>query len=172
MSKVSGATRADLAAAAAMVLAGQGHAGSPYGSESDGRVYQLGGTPFTLGNVAAEISRQSGKPLVYQDLPVDQYAQALAAQGVPRAFADSTGGRRRRPAPNTVTPALLRLPPGPGPQAHEAPPASRGAQWRRNPASVKQISPEGQRYMTSPVRYPRPRWDTNLSGHLPDEPAP
>ncbi|MFB8137673.1 SDR family oxidoreductase [Streptomyces mirabilis] len=86
--KVSGASRADLAAAAAAVLTGQGHAGSVHGAGSTGRVYELGGTPFTLADVAAEISRQAGKPLVYQDLPVDQYAQALAAQGVPQAFAD------------------------------------------------------------------------------------
>lgn len=86
--KVSGATRADLAAAAARVLTGQDQVGTAYGSGSDGRVYELGGTAFTLADVAAEISRQSGKPLVYQDLPVDQYAQALAAQGVPREFAE------------------------------------------------------------------------------------
>jgi NAD(P)H dehydrogenase (quinone) len=86
--KVSGATRADLAAAAAAVLTGPGHAGSVYGPGSDGRVYELGGAPFTLAEVATEISRQSGRPLVYQDLPVDQYAEALAAQGVPPAFAD------------------------------------------------------------------------------------
>ncbi|MFD4600864.1 NAD(P)H-binding protein [Streptomyces sp. NPDC058464] len=86
--QVSGATRADLAAAAAVVLTGQGHPGNAYGPEGNGRVYELGGTPFTLADVAAEVSRQSGRPLVYQDLPADRYAQALTAQGVPQAFAD------------------------------------------------------------------------------------
>ncbi|MFJ9713280.1 hypothetical protein [Streptomyces sp. NPDC101234] len=86
--QVSGATRADLAAAAAVALTGQGQPGNAYGPEGNSRVYELGGTPFTLADIAAEVSRQSGRPLVYQDLSADQYAQALAAQGVPQAFAD------------------------------------------------------------------------------------
>jgi len=76
--KVSGATRADLAAAAAVVLAGDGH---------PGKVYELGGTAFTMAGLAAEVSRQTGRHIVYQDMPVDAYAKALAAAGIPESFA-------------------------------------------------------------------------------------
>jgi len=77
--KISGATRPDLAAAAAVVLTGEGPAN---------KAYELGGEAFTLTDLAAEISAQSGKPLVYQDLPVEEYAKELAARGVPKPFAD------------------------------------------------------------------------------------
>lgn len=77
--KVSGATRADLAEAAAVVLTSDGH---------QGKVYELGGTAFTMAELAAEVSKQTGKHIAYQDLPVEQYAKTLAAAGVPEAFAD------------------------------------------------------------------------------------
>jgi NAD(P)H dehydrogenase (quinone) len=76
--KVSGATRAHLAEAAAVVLTGDGHAG---------KVYELGGTPFTMADLAAEVSRQTGKHIIYQDMPADAYAKTLAAAGMPDAFA-------------------------------------------------------------------------------------
>jgi len=76
--KVSAATRADLAEAAAAVLAGDGHEGS---------VYELGGTAFTMADLAAEVSRQTGKHIVYQDMPVDDYAKTLTAAGIPESFA-------------------------------------------------------------------------------------
>jgi NAD(P)H dehydrogenase (quinone) len=76
--KLSAATRADLAGAAAVVLAGDGHAG---------RVYELGGTAFTMADLAAEVSRQAGKHIVYQDMPGGDYARALAVAGVPESFA-------------------------------------------------------------------------------------
>ena len=76
--KLSAATRADLAEAAAAVLAGDGH---------QGRVYELGGTAFTMADLAAEVSRQAGKNIVYQDMPADAYAKTLAAAGVPESFA-------------------------------------------------------------------------------------
>jgi NAD(P)H dehydrogenase (quinone) len=75
---VSGATRADLAEAAAVVLTGDGH---------QGKVYELGGTAFTMADLAAEVSKQTGKHIVYQDMPVEAYAKALAAAGVPESFA-------------------------------------------------------------------------------------
>lgn len=77
--KVSGATRADLAEAAAVVLTSDGH---------QGKVYELGGTAFTMAELAAEVSKQTGRHIAYQDLPVEQYAKTLAAAGVPEAFAD------------------------------------------------------------------------------------
>jgi NAD(P)H dehydrogenase (quinone) len=72
--KISGATRADYAEAAASALVGQGHAG---------RVYELGGEAFTLGELAAEISRQSGREVSYTDLGEQKYAEFLIGVGVP-----------------------------------------------------------------------------------------
>jgi NAD(P)H dehydrogenase (quinone) len=77
--KISGASRADLAEAAAVVLTGDGH---------DGKVYELGGTPFTMADLAAAIGQHVGKPIVYQDLSFGEYAKAVAAAGVPEAFAE------------------------------------------------------------------------------------
>lgn len=81
--KISGASRADLAEAAAVVLAADGH---------DGKVYELGGPAFTMADLAAAIGRHTGKTIVYQDLPVDEYAKALAAAGLPEAVAELVAG--------------------------------------------------------------------------------
>jgi len=77
--RVSAATRADFAAAAAVVLTSEDQAGL---------VYELGGSPFTLTGYAAELSAQSGQPVAYQDLPTDEYAAVLVGAGVPEEFAD------------------------------------------------------------------------------------
>jgi NAD(P)H dehydrogenase (quinone) len=76
--RISGATRADFAAAAAVVLTTDGH---------DGAVYELGGTPFTMTEFAAEVAAQSGKPVTYQSLPADAYTQILLGAGLPAPFA-------------------------------------------------------------------------------------
>lgn len=76
--RVSAATRADYAAAAAAVLTAADQAGA---------VYELGGTPFTLTELAAEISRQTGATISYLDLPVDKYTELLVAAGVPEGYA-------------------------------------------------------------------------------------
>ncbi|MBZ8140064.1 NAD(P)-dependent oxidoreductase [Rubrivivax gelatinosus] len=77
--RVSSATRADLADAAVAVLAGSGH---------EGRVYELAGDEsWTLPDLAAEIARQSGRPVAYRDLPEAEYAAALAGFGLPADFA-------------------------------------------------------------------------------------
>jgi NAD(P)H dehydrogenase (quinone) len=81
--KISAATRADFAAAAAAVLTGDGHAG---------QAYELGGTAFTMSELAAEVAGQTGKPIGYQDLPADQYAQILVGAGLPEAFAQLLAG--------------------------------------------------------------------------------
>lgn len=74
--RIAAATRADLAAAAAAVLAG--------GSEHDGQTYELAGdTAFTMGDFAAEIARQSGKPVAYRDMAEDDFAAALEGAGLP-----------------------------------------------------------------------------------------
>jgi len=76
--RVSAATRADYADAAAAVLAEDGHAG---------RVYELGGTAFTLTELAATVARVSGTEVVYRDLPVEDYAGALVSAGLPEGYA-------------------------------------------------------------------------------------
>ena len=77
--RVSAATRADYAAAAAAVLTGD---------EQQGRVYELGGDrAFTLAEVAAEISAQAGRPVSYHDLPVEEYTRLLVGAGLPEPAA-------------------------------------------------------------------------------------
>jgi NAD(P)H dehydrogenase (quinone) len=77
--RISAAARADYAAAAARVLTTDGHAG---------QAYELGGDePFTLAQLAAEISAQSGKQVRYTDLPEAEYAEALTAHGAPELIA-------------------------------------------------------------------------------------
>ncbi|EPX63877.1 NADPH:quinone oxidoreductase 2 [Cystobacter fuscus DSM 2262] len=77
--RVAAASRADYAAAAVEVLTGTGH---------DNRVYELAGdTSFTQSELAAEVSRQSGRSIVYKDLPPAQYQGVLEQAGVPGAFA-------------------------------------------------------------------------------------
>ncbi|MFY9996788.1 MAG: SDR family oxidoreductase [Leclercia sp.] len=78
--KIAAATRADYAAAAARVISEEGHAG---------KVYELAGdSAWTLGELAAELSRQSGKNVVYQNLSEADFAAALKGFGLPAALAD------------------------------------------------------------------------------------
>jgi NAD(P)H dehydrogenase (quinone) len=73
--RIAGATREDYAEAAAAVLTGAGHAG---------KTYELGGDePYTLAQVAAEISRQAGKDVPYRNLSQADYAAALEGFGLP-----------------------------------------------------------------------------------------
>jgi NAD(P)H dehydrogenase (quinone) len=77
--RISGAARADYAAAAAAVLATDGHYNA---------VYELGGdTAFTLAELADLVAGYSGKPVVYRDLPTAEYAGALEAAGMPAPVA-------------------------------------------------------------------------------------
>lgn len=85
--RVSAATRADYASAAAAVLTLDDQAG---------KVYELGGSSYTLAEYAEELSAQTGQPVAYQDLPTDEYAAVLAGAGLPDAvatiYADSDRG--------------------------------------------------------------------------------
>lgn len=77
--RISSASRADLAEAAVTVLTGKDH---------DGKVYELAGDDaYTLADLAAEISRQTGKDIPYKNLPQDEYAAVLKSVGVPEGFA-------------------------------------------------------------------------------------
>ncbi|MDR7084192.1 NAD(P)H dehydrogenase (quinone) [Arthrobacter ginsengisoli] len=78
--RISGASRADYAQAAAAVLVADDQAG---------RIYELGGDQaFTMTELAAEISAAAGKTIIYRDLPAQEYAGMLAGVGVPEAFAE------------------------------------------------------------------------------------
>ena len=77
--KISSAPRADYAEAAAIVLAGAGH---------EGKTYELAGdTAYTLADLAAEVSRQTGRTIPYRNLPEANYAAALLSAGLPEVFA-------------------------------------------------------------------------------------
>jgi NAD(P)H dehydrogenase (quinone) len=77
--RISAATRADFADAAAAVLTGSGH---------EGRTYELAGdTSFSLAELAAEISHQTGRALPYVNLPEAEYAAKLAGFGLPELLA-------------------------------------------------------------------------------------
>ncbi|MFJ2157076.1 SDR family oxidoreductase [Streptomyces sp. NPDC087856] len=77
--RISAASRADYADAAAVVLTTAGHVGE---------VYELGGDEaFTLAELAATISAISGKRTTYTDLPADELAQALTRAGLPAELA-------------------------------------------------------------------------------------
>jgi NAD(P)H dehydrogenase (quinone) len=77
--RISSAARADYAAAAAVVLLADNQAG---------KVYELSGDDaYTLSGFAAEITRQSGKAVHYQDMPESKYAELLKGAGVPEGVA-------------------------------------------------------------------------------------
>ncbi len=77
--KISGASRADYAAAAAKVLTG----------EATSKVYELAGDEaFTLTQFAQALSDIAGKPVVYKDLPEADYAAALKGAGLPAPVAE------------------------------------------------------------------------------------
>ena len=78
--KIASATRADYAAAAAKVISGDGHAGN---------VYELAGDhAWTLSELAAELSKQSGKNVTYQHMSEADFAAALKGVGLPAGLAD------------------------------------------------------------------------------------
>ena len=78
--KIASATRADYAAAAAKVISGDGHAGN---------VYELAGDhAWTLSELAAELSKQSGKNVTYQNMREEDFATALKGVSLPAGLAD------------------------------------------------------------------------------------
>jgi len=109
--RVAAATRADYAAAAVAVLTAR---------TEPGKVYELAGDqPFTMAELAAEVSRQSGKQVAYRDLPPDEYEKTLlgfglpppvahmlrsADEGIARGDLDDRGGELRRLIGRPTTP--------------------------------------------------------------------
>ena len=111
---VSAASRRDYAAAAAAVLTQDGHLGA---------TYELGGTPFTLTELAATISEVLGTHIAYQDMSDADYTSALTAAGlsaeVAAALAEADAGLARG---EFFTPSedLVKLIGRPATTAHEA----------------------------------------------------
>jgi NAD(P)H dehydrogenase (quinone) len=82
--RISSATRADYAEGDAAVLVGEGH---------EGKIYEFAGDEaWTLSDLAAELSRQTGREIPYRDLPPEEYAGILASAGVPEALARAIAG--------------------------------------------------------------------------------
>ncbi len=78
--KISAAAREDYAEAAAAVLTGSGH---------ENTIYELGGDDaFTMADLAAEVSKQTGKSIAYSNMPEAAYADLLKSFGLPEAFAN------------------------------------------------------------------------------------
>lgn len=77
--RVSTAARKDYAEAIAVTALEAGHAG---------KIYELAGDEgYTLAELAAEVARQSGKPVGFVNLPQADYAKALEGFGLPAGFA-------------------------------------------------------------------------------------
>ncbi|MCY0945205.1 SDR family oxidoreductase [Streptomyces antarcticus] len=77
--RVASAARADYAAAAAVVLTGEGHLN---------RAYELSGdTAWSLAEYAAELSAQTGREITYTAVPASEHLAVLTGAGVPEAFA-------------------------------------------------------------------------------------
>jgi NAD(P)H dehydrogenase (quinone) len=77
--RIASAARADYAAAAAAVMLAEGQAG---------KVYELAGDDaYSLSDFAAEIARQSGQSVTYQNMPEADFAQALRGAGLPDGLA-------------------------------------------------------------------------------------
>jgi NAD(P)H dehydrogenase (quinone) len=82
--KISSAVRADFAEAAVAVLQDGNH---------QGMIYELAGDEaYTLTELAAEISRQTGKAIPYRNLPMTEYATMLKGFGLPGPMADEIAG--------------------------------------------------------------------------------
>jgi len=78
--RISSAARADYAAAAATVLTSD--------TDQSGQIYELAGdTSYSLAEFAADIARQSGKPVAYANLPEADYKAALLGAGLPEPLA-------------------------------------------------------------------------------------
>ena len=78
------ATRADFALAAATVLSTDGH---------EGKTYELAGDDaYTLSDMASEIASQTGKPIYYNNLSVEEYAASLVHAGLPEGIAHFLAG--------------------------------------------------------------------------------
>ena len=78
--RIASAARADYAYAAAAVLASA--------EDQAGRTYELAGdTAYTLTELAAEVSRQTGREIAYHDMPETDFKATLLGAGLPPGLA-------------------------------------------------------------------------------------
>ena len=120
--RIGSASRRDYAAAAAVVLTGQGHEKTAYELNGD--------TAWTLTEYAAELSKQSGKDVAYNNVPAETHVGVLTGAGLPeplaRIFVDVDNaiergrlagrgsdlarliGRPTTPLPDAITTALQK----------------------------------------------------------------
>lgn len=79
--RISSAARQDYAQAAAVVLTESAH---------QGKVHELAGDEaYTLADLAAELSRQSGRDIPYVNMPEADYAGVLTGAGLPEPLAQA-----------------------------------------------------------------------------------
>jgi NAD(P)H dehydrogenase (quinone) len=78
--RFAAAARVDYAEPAAVVLTTPGHAG---------KIYEFGGdVAYTLVELASEVGKQSGKKIVYYNLPEQAYQDILEQAGLPADLAN------------------------------------------------------------------------------------
>lgn len=82
--RISSAARADYAEAAAVVITAVNH---------KGKIYELAGDEsYTLHDLAAVISKQTGKKIPYKNLAEGEYIEALKSFDVPGPLAEAIAG--------------------------------------------------------------------------------
>ncbi|MEW2450751.1 SDR family oxidoreductase [Streptomyces parvulus] len=82
--RISSASRADYAAAAVAVLTGEGH---------ENKAYELGGDEaWGFAEYAAELSRQTGREIVYTPVSAEAYTGILTGAGLPAPLAAILAG--------------------------------------------------------------------------------
>ncbi|MGW1063032.1 SDR family oxidoreductase [Streptomyces aureus] len=82
--RIASASRADYAAAAVAVLTGEGH---------ENTTYELSGDEaWGFAEYAAELSRQTGKEIVYNPVSPETFTSILTGAGLPEAFAGILAG--------------------------------------------------------------------------------
>ncbi|WP_329475142.1 SDR family oxidoreductase [Kribbella sp. NBC_01484] len=77
--RIGSASRRDYAAAAAVVLTGQGREKTAYELNGD--------TAWTLTEYAAELTKQSGKDVAYNNVPAETHVGVLTGAGLPEPLA-------------------------------------------------------------------------------------
>lgn len=99
--RFSAAGREDYAEAAARIVSG---------SDLSTRALELGGTPaFTLGDLATELSRQTGRDIPFNNLPEETYAGILIQAGLPEGFAKALADADRGAAEGELFTASTAL---------------------------------------------------------------
>ncbi len=82
--RISSATREDYAQADVNVLIEEGH---------ENKTYELAGDEsFTMNDMALEISKQTGKEIPYNNIPVEDYTKVLIEAGLPEGMAQFFAG--------------------------------------------------------------------------------